>query len=292
MKKFISLLAMAMFATVSFAQDDASEVEQSPFKGVDNVAKKEHIANKKGIPYVHVREADVMWSKTIWRIIDMREKMNHPLYYPTQPQLDGRRSMVRVMLDAISHGELTAYDAQIGIGHEFERRLDYAAVQSKMGAGIDTVEVRNPDTGLYERQVVTSEMDVTLAKKLLVKEVWFFDKKYSRMDVRIIGICPILEKESEDGERVDQMLGFWVYFPELRPHLMVQEAYNTKNEMQRDSFDDLFAKRRFGSYVYSEANVYDNRTILEFAQGVTDTNLEAERIKSVLFQKEHDVWEY
>ncbi len=287
---------MALMLTVSmsgFAQTDESAPDASPFKGVDNIAKKEHIANKKAIPYVHVREADVMWQKTIWRIIDMREKMNLPLYYPTTKwSIDGRKSVVRIMLDAISHGELTAYDSGLGFGREFDRRMDFEAIKTKFGAGIDTVEIQNPETGLYERQIVESEMDATLAKKLLVKEVWFFDKKYSRMDVRIIAICPILEKADETGERIDQVLSFWVYFPELRPFLMKQEAYNTKNDAQRDSFDDLFAKRRFGSYVYSEANVYNNRTILEMASGNVDTNLEAERIKNVIFLKEHDVWEY
>jgi len=294
MKKALITLALAFSAIATgWAQEAEADTAKSPFVGVDNIAKKEHIANKKAIPYVHVREADVMWSKTIWRIIDMREKMNLPLYYPTtQESIDGRKSVVKLMLDAIGHGELTAYDANMGFGREFDRRMDFAEVQKKFGAGTDTVEVQNPETGLYERKVITSDMDASLAKKLLLKEVWFFDKKYTRMDVRIISICPIVEKADETGERIDQMLTFWVYFPELRPFLMHQEAYNAKNDAQRDSFDDLFAKRRFGSYVYSEANVYNNRTILEMASGIVDTNLEAERIKAVLFQKEHDVWEF
>lgn len=286
---------MALIASISlsaWAQSAEGDTAKSPFTGVDNIAKKEHIANKKGIPYVYVREADVMWQKTVWRMIDMREKMNHPLYYPTQPSLDGRRSVVRVMLDAISHGELIAYDASTGFGHEFDRKRDYQSILEDFGAGVDTQRVQNVETGEWEEKVITSEMDVRLAKKLLLKEVWYFDKKYTRMDCRIIAICPVLEVQSEDGERVSQKLGFWVYFPELRPHLMVQEAYNTKNDAQRDSFDDLFAKRRFGSYIYSEANVYDNRTILDMASGIVDTNLESERIKQQLFQKEHDVWEY
>ena len=41
-----------------------------------------NIPTKRMIPYEYVREADVMWSKRVWRGIDLREKINHPLYYP------------------------------------------------------------------------------------------------------------------------------------------------------------------------------------------------------------------
>ena len=38
--------------------------------------------NRKVQPYPHLRQADVMWSRKIWREIDLREKVNHPFYYP------------------------------------------------------------------------------------------------------------------------------------------------------------------------------------------------------------------
>ena len=42
----------------------------------------EHIPTKRMIPYEYVREADVAWSKRVWRSVDLREKINHSLYYP------------------------------------------------------------------------------------------------------------------------------------------------------------------------------------------------------------------
>jgi len=42
----------------------------------------EHIPTKRMIPYEHVREADVLWSKRVWEFIDLREKINLPMYYP------------------------------------------------------------------------------------------------------------------------------------------------------------------------------------------------------------------
>ena len=36
------------------------------------------IESNSAIPYSFLREADVIWSKRLWRLIDMREKMNLP----------------------------------------------------------------------------------------------------------------------------------------------------------------------------------------------------------------------
>ena len=111
------------------------------------------------------------------------------------------------------------------------------------------------------------------------------------MDVRIIGICPIRESMSDDGSRVDQKLLFWVYFPQARPFLARNEVFNLKNDAIRYSFDDIFNKRYFGSYIFRESNVYNNRAIMGYAAGM-ETTLEAERIKNELFVKEHDMWEF
>lgn len=49
---------------------------------IDGVVITEHIPTKRMIPYEYVREADLVWSKRVWETIDLREKINHSLYYP------------------------------------------------------------------------------------------------------------------------------------------------------------------------------------------------------------------
>lgn len=289
MNKWLSLLVMLLAMPLSiYAQEGEEDALVEQFSGVDGVAKKEHISNKSGIPYVHVREADILWSKTVWRMIDLRERINLPMYYPTH-SIDGRKSLIDVIVTGIETGDIVPYTASPG-EDEFVMRMDNEQVRSKLGAGIDTVEVQNPETNMMEKQVVISEMKTDEVKKYLLKEVWFFDKKYSRMDVRIIGICPIRDYEPDPGKYRTELM-FWVYFPELRPLLAKSEVYNTRNDAQRDSYDDLFAKRRFGSYIYQESSVYNNRAISEYAAGM-DQMLEAQRIKESLFLKEHDMWEF
>jgi hypothetical protein len=50
-------------------------------------------------------------------------------------------------------------------------------------------------------------------------------------------------------------------------------------------------QRRFGSIIYGESNVYDDRLISDYQVGKSSL-FEAERIKTELFDFEHDLWEY
>ena len=54
-----------------------------PTEGIiDGVFIQEHIPTKRMIPYEYVREADAIWSRRVFEYIDLREKINHTLYYP------------------------------------------------------------------------------------------------------------------------------------------------------------------------------------------------------------------
>ncbi|HOK86479.1 MAG TPA: gliding motility protein GldN, partial [Tenuifilum sp.] len=133
-----------------------------------------------------------------------------------------------------------------------------------------------------------------------VKEDWFFDKQRSVMEVRIIGICPILHRtdyrktgsDEEQEGTLSRIPTFWIYFPEARSVLANTDAYNNFNDAQRITYDDLFWKRNFDSYIIRISNVWDNRAIDEYTFTGLQTLLESEKIKTELFNFEHDLWEY
>ena len=56
--------------------------------------------------YQYVREADVMWSTKIERVIDLREKMNQVFYYPLRP-INDRQNLIDVLMQAIDEGTIT-----------------------------------------------------------------------------------------------------------------------------------------------------------------------------------------
>ena len=71
------VIIISAYSTNEVIAQDILNVED-----MNSVYKKELTLNKKVQSYTPLREADVMWSRKIWREIDLREKMNHPFYYP------------------------------------------------------------------------------------------------------------------------------------------------------------------------------------------------------------------
>ena len=284
MKK-VRILLMLFFAVFAVVDNYAQEVlaPKAP-KYPDGVYVKENTRTRRAIPYPHLREADVMWSKRVWRVIDLREKINHPLYYPTTPILD-RKSLYDVIKDAaLNDGTITLFD-QPALDDEFKYEMTKSEIEKKL-VKWDTNDVEDPNNpGTYSKAAVKNEISSERIWKYWVKEDWFFDKQRSVLDVRIIGICPLTEKLSETGESTggDNAL-FWVYFPEARPLFANQEVYMRHNDAERRTLEDIFWKRMFSSYVRKETNVYD-RVISEYKSGL-DALLESERVKNDIFMWE------
>ena len=76
---------------------------------LDGVYVKENTLTREPLPYPFLREADVMWKKRIWRVMDLQEKINLPFKYPSSKSTSDRRNLMDVFVDAIKEGRLTAY---------------------------------------------------------------------------------------------------------------------------------------------------------------------------------------
>ncbi len=288
MKK-VKILLMLFFATIVVMDNYAQEVlAPKPPKYPDGVYTKENTRTRRAIPYPHLREADVMWSKRVWRVIDLREKINHPLYYPESPILD-RKSLFQVLIDgATKDGTITCFN-----NPAFDDEFRYDMTKSEVEAILykwDTLQTEDPVTGEIRAAPTKDAVESGEIQQYWIKEDWFFDKQRSVLDVRIIGICPLTLKKSETGEIVGTTPLFWIYFPEARPVFANQEVYMRHNDAERRTLEDIFWKRMFSSYVRKETNVYD-RSIVEYKSGL-DALLESERVKMDIFTWEHDLFHF
>ena len=280
MKKIeVILLGLFLFLSPSlFAQ-----VVDEPEDNSDGFYTKESelIENgKKAFDFPYVREADVVWAHRVWRVIDFKEKINQVFYYPIAPD-QGRKNLFTILDEALTSGQIRGFD-----GDMFENVVNWEELKASL-AGSEVIE--RYDTDIDGNEIITYDTIMTSLKAedvtmLRIKEDWFIDKNRSVEDVRIIGFALIYMQQKEEGTPPVQMPLAWIRYndPEVRELLANAEVYNMDNDRARRSYDDIFRKRIFSSYVIRESNDF-NRRIEDYASGI-DAWMESQRIEDYLFE--------
>ncbi len=282
-QQLVMTAALVLLAAAAMAQQPENILtESSGLNGeqpIDDIVEKRTVVEHRVLPYDHVREADIFWEKRIWRVIDVREKMNLPFAYPPRP-------LFQILLEGVLSGELTAYSVE---DDEFKHPLDRSEVASKVSV-VDTITIFDPDTYEEKYEVVRNDINPEDIKRYRIKEIWFFDEESSTMKVRILGIAPLYENKDDQGNvRFEQPL-FWIYYPHARELLARERVFNEFNDASPMTWEDLFEMRFFSSYVYKASNVRDRR-LQDYLTGI-DLLLEGKKIEEEIFNFEQDLWSY
>lgn len=290
MKKIIGIFSFLFVVSLGLSQFVQAQSQTSQTEGKWIYEKQ--IGQRRPAPYPYLREADVLWAKKVWRLVDLREKMNHPLYFPTEPK-GTWKSMIDVILGEINSGTINAYDATYDEdGSNMTLLVTQNDIDKIFNAGTDTILVPDPDNpSRMIESIQVNERRTDEIQQYIIQEIWYFDSKLSSLQVRILGICPIrISTNPETGEKEKRKL-FWIYYPDFRSTFANHESFNTFNDARRISYDDLFLQRRFSSFIFAESNVYNNRLVTSYETG-RGALLESERIKQEIFNFEQDLWEY
>ena len=259
-----------------------------PFeRPLDGYYKKTNILSAKVLPYPNLRESDVAYAKRVWREIDLRERMNAYLISP-------KMRLVDVLVTAIKDGELTAYDATQDDnnkddpdGDAFSKPLSTDQAMRMLSDSV-TRKSFDKDNNETDTKVLAPFVPDSVVK-FRIKEDWIFDKQRSVFEPRIIGIAPLIHRQAA-GVYLDYQPAFWIYFPDARPILAVKEVVSKDNDNTGLSFDDIFMKRIFASYIVKQSNAKDE-AVKDYAQGI-DKLYESEKIKKSLQDWEVNLWQY
>ena len=106
-------LIVVSFVLLTYCVSNSIHAQEvlKPSKYPDGIYTKENTRTRRPISYTSLREADVMWSKRIWRQIDLKQKINHPLYYPTEV-IGDRKSLFQAIKDAaIIDNSITCFNS-------------------------------------------------------------------------------------------------------------------------------------------------------------------------------------
>lgn len=267
------------------------------------------------------RTEDIVWSRFIYRVIDMRYKQNYQLYFPVTSADPQYRNLFKVMLDAIVDG-MPVYEKSQEPG-DIKPRLETPLAKDQIPGllntdreGISDGDIATSDYMLIHYDSVTDKMSfndymyqqyVRNQLKFMILEIVFFDKHYSRLFSKIIAIAPMSSEdiEGEDTPITDalyQSIRFWVVYDELRPYLARQYMIPQSNDSKRVTFEQFFAQKLYTSYIIGDSNMYDRMLAQAATRGrdeqedkaIIEQELkkEQQRLENELMTFELDLWEY
>lgn len=255
------------------------------------------------LPYGFIEDKDVQWSKVVWEIIDLNEKLNQPYYHSSDGLVNSNLSLYDALFEGMRSGKIkevyadeyfTTRLTQTEINSRLEVTRDSDALLDKINAGEkvtaqDSLELRD-----------TYKTDTKTVKLVKIKGMWYIDKRLGQMKYRLLGIAPMgpdpqtmgLNVAGVDysGEMIDL---FWVWYPDAREVLANYTVFNPKNNSSPITYDDMLNARRFSSIIYKSESGYGDGKIDEYLPKDSRAQLEeSNRIKASVLQQENDMWNY
>jgi hypothetical protein len=162
-------------------------------------------------------------------------------------------------------------------------------------------EVKGREGNIEKKIQTTVVLGVDSIYKYRLMEEWVFDKRTSRLHVRLLALCPMIAV----GSGPEPIC--WLYYPdELRNYLATFPVYNAKNNSDQFFWDQFLDMRLFSSRIYKSKldNAFGSK-IDEYINSPLSANspdkdkyakilrlLEGDRIQSMIFNYEQDVWSH
>ena len=284
----ISLLAQANILNAKKPEDVGKKTEEQVAADDDEP-----------LEYGYVDDRDILWSKTVWETIDLDERVNFPLYYPTDTIGIGkdRRSLYHVLMKNIKNGNLS----DVYTDSYFTEKRNFGDLTATLQK-VDTTDLGYEQLNAGEQisEEFINRRDLTAAdiEEYRIKGIWYFDKRQGELKYRLLGIAPVapdvnfIDDESVDPNENKVEL-FWVWYPSARNILHEAKVFNNRNSAQPLSFDMLLNARRFNGVIYKEDNVHGDREINDYIfDNALFQLLEANRIKETVRDREQDMWAY
>ena len=210
------------------------------------------------LDYGYVNDKDILWSTTVWEIIDLDQRVNYPLLYPVDTSVvgDERRPMIWWLKQEIEKFNLPVYDAENTesegefierlpderVENIFKRRIISDEGREKFKNAIAVIEERisvqydkynfNP----YEEEISAEEKQI-LANDSTFNPIFPYTIKkftgYKELTDEVFSYAQFLGFTSPDGPvRVVQPQGI--------PEELSQDAINEYTAVLREILDTEF----------------------------------------------------
>ena len=250
-----------------------------------------------------IPEHDILFKKTVWRKIDLREKQNKPMF-------SENREITKIIMDAVKSGELTAYandsvnkplTREEFTGNMTKKDNTEELSEEEKAAGFGQ-EAEDDDAwgaalgdkaGKSTTGPVSNEFFAKELYLLELKENIVFDKKRSRMyhDIQTITLkVPATTNEMGIENTVASFkMSDLVRVFRANPETAVW--YNAQNDAQHKNLADAFDLWLFSSYITKISNPGD-RALSDIYGGGQKGLLAAQDAAEALIEYEYSLWSY
>ncbi|TGD78383.1 gliding motility protein GldN [Hymenobacter wooponensis] len=314
MNKFLSFAALTAGLALSVA---ASAQEQAT------------TASSNG-SYRPIPNSDIMFRKTIWRAIDLREKQNKPMF-------SEGREISKVILDAVKRGELQAYrndsltstfsskevtsnvsyaEANAGLSDE-ERAAGFTEDTGADDWGPKPAATKRPKLGANGKplkdskgRIIYETVAAAPAKpaaapsyeyrpkdiyQMELKEDMIFDKKRSRMyhDIKCITLL-VPSTLSSNVSGIEKPIGTFKYSDLVKVFRANPDKaiwFNPQNDAQHKNLADAFELWLFNSYIVKVSNPNDAR-LSDIYGGEREGILASQQAAADLIEYEYNLWSF
>ena len=293
MKTYRSLLvivAALMVALSSVAQSEVSvrrRGERVKKKTEENAATQVTERMQSLYEQKEPHDADLEWMREIYRQIDLTQPDNAALYFP-EDVIDGQENLFRLMLRLVINGEIPAYEYLDGREIFTDKykinvrdMLDRFGIYYTEGKGSTE---KNPKFVIEEADVPTTQV-----LNYYIIEKWEFDRRSNDMKMRVVAICPVLNRSSDFGGDARYPM-FSVKFDALRPYLAQQYVFiSDDNNLPQYSLDDYFNMEMYKGDIYKTKNLR-NLSLVQMFPDPDDLKRAQDSIDNRLRNFDKNLW--
>ena len=249
-----------------------------------------------------VHESYLMWKKTLWRRVDLKEKQNKPFFARN-------REISKIIIEAVERGVLIPYnsdsvnDSNVMSREEFVENIQQLDEEIEEEEGFD---LDDPFAEFEEDDPFAEEVEEVAVGPIFIpkrefsifeiKEDLYFDRIHSRIYFDIQAVTFYLPGDSfynpAGFEKPIASFRFVDLYNLFKS--MPKDAiwYNENNIAQHKNLGDAFLLRLFKGIIVKIANADDIRVSELYARSRKDGIMASFKVEQDLMEWEANLWEY
>ena len=249
-----------------------------------------------------VHESYLMWKKTLWRRVDLKEKQNKPFFARN-------REMSKIIIEAVERGVLIPYDSDsVNDSNVMSREIFIENIQ-QVDDDIEEEEgfdLDDPFAGFGDDDPFADDVEEVAVGPIFIpkrefsifeiKEDLYFDRIHSRIYFDIQAITMYLPGDSfynpAGFEKPIASFRFIDLFNLFKSMSKDAIWYNENNIAQHKNLGDAFLLRLFKGIIVKIANADDIRVSELYAKSRKEGIMASFKVEQDLMEWESNLWEY